>query len=327
MVVRFKCIGARKHFDKSLSSQFLIESVPRFYGDHIANSLRRLLYTQIQGLAVVAIEINESEGYRTPFCSIQGLTGTIRDLIANLKNITLKSSIPLLNLANGERIEGLLEAKGVGIVTARRFLFPRGYSVINKSHYITTINNNSKIFKVKLIFECGVGSKYLTKPEKSRFPSHYFVVEPVVFRPVIKVGYFISPSLRYPFSHLCSIMLFVTTDGSVEPILVLSLCTRLLVDISRQFYTASLNCKLETTNQKQDSTLEKRVQDYSLIGINTLKLSVRVYNALRKANIETLDDLLQCSKEKLLSIKGIGPKTLNEVTIQLQKNFGHDLSS
>ncbi|MDJ0730507.1 MAG: DNA-directed RNA polymerase subunit alpha [Crocosphaera sp.] len=300
---QIECIESKTQKNQSQYSKFVLEPLERGQGTTVGNALRRVLLANLEGTAVTAIRIG---GVNHEFATIPGVREDVLEIMLNMKEIVLKSYTDQPQI-------GRLVASGAAHITAGQFDLPSEVEVVNPTQPIATLTEGAKL-EMEFRIEKGVG--YVPVERASDEPTALdFLQIDAVFMPVTKVNYSVESIRGEEGEAKDRLMLEIWTNGSFNPKEALSKAAEILVDLFNP---------LKDLNQ-----LETAVPEYpdeenpqSQIPIEELQLSVRAYNCLKRAQINTVADLLDYSQEDLLEIKNFGQKSAEEVIEALQKRLG-----
>ena len=306
MELKFKYIKSSIEESGHSVGHFLISNLSPGQGLTIGNALRRVLLSNIEGIAITAIRI---PGASHEFSTIPGMREDILELLLNLKQVILKSETKDL-------ISGKIRLEGPGIITANSIKFDSEVKIINPNQYIATIATNTKI-DLDIIAEQGIGYRFGDQSEQ-----HYrdFLNIDAIFMPVLKVNYSINNVYLSYNKTTESLILEITTNGSITPEKALSEAAQ------------NLMLWFSTLTQEKDLTLENsKIQQSPLppeiILIEELQLPVRAYNCLKRSGINSVDELLKYSQEDIKEIKNFGKKSAEEVFQALKIKFNIVLPS
>jgi DNA-directed RNA polymerase subunit alpha len=301
-----KCLKSEKIQSGACHGQFVINSLRSGQGITIGNQLRRVLLGDLGGVAISAVRI---AGITHEFSTIPGVREDILEILLNLKGIVLKSKLTNTQF-------GRLKIQGPSIVTADLIQLPAGLEVINPNHYIATISTTN-ILEIEFKFEYGTGYK---------LSNHAFVEEDdnylqldTIFMPIQKVDFKIENVYDHANKSSERLLLDIWTNGSISPSEALESAAQIIIDL----FLLLLNNK--NTTEKNPLDLKNQsinIEPYTNIAIEELQLSVRAYNCLKKAQINTVGDLLQYSPEKLQELKNFGRKSADEVFSTLKNKLG-----
>lgn len=306
MELKFKYIKSSIEESGHFVGHFLMSNLSPGQGLTIGNALRRVLLSNIEGIAITAIRI---PGASHEFSTIPGMREDILELLLNLKQVILKSETKDL-------ISGKIRLEGPGIITANSIKFDSEVKIINPNQYIATIATNTKI-DLDIIAEQGIGYRFGDQSEQ-----HYrdFLNIDAIFMPVLKVNYSINNVYLSYNKTTESLILEITTNGSITPEKALSEAAQ------------NLMLWFSTLTQEKDLTLENsKIQKSPLppeiILIEELQLPVRAYNCLKRSGINSVDELLKYSQEDIKEIKNFGKKSAEEVFQALKIKFNIVLPS
>jgi DNA-directed RNA polymerase subunit alpha len=304
--ISIKCLKSEKIQSGACHGQFVINSLQVGQGITIGNQLRRVLLGDLGGVAISAVRI---AGVTHEFSTIPGVREDILEILLNLKGIIFKSK-------NQEIQFGRLKVQGPSVLTADLIQLPSDLEVVNPNHYIATIST-SNILEIEFKFKYGTGYRLATQTFLDE-ADNYLQLD-TVFMPVQKVDFKIENV--YDTANNISERLFIDiwTNGSISPNNALESAAQIIIDL----FTLLINNKNINDNNKLEFTTESiSIEPYTNIAIEELQLSVRAYNCLKKAQINTVGDLLQYSPEKLQELKNFGRKSADEVFSTLKNKLG-----
>ena len=304
--ISIKCLKSEKIESGSCHGQFLINSLKLGQGITIGNQLRRVLLGDLGGVAITAVRI---AGISHEFSIIPGVREDILEILLNLKGVILKSQTKDVQF-------GRLKVQGPSVITADSIQLPSDLEIVNPNHYIATIST-SNIIEIEFKFEYGTGYR-LADQTFSNDDENYLQLD-TIFMPIQKVDFKIENI--YDTSNNVSerLLLNIFTNGSLSPTEAFESAAQIIIDL----YLLLLNNKtINDSNQLNLETRSPSIEPYTNIAIEELQLSVRAYNCLKKAQINTVGDLLQYSPEKLQELKNFGRKSANEVFSTLKNKLG-----
>jgi len=305
-----KCLNSEKIQSGACHGQFVVNSLKPGQGITIGNQLRRVLLGDLGGMAVSAVRI---AGVTHEFSTIPGVREDILEILLNLKGIVLRSQTKKTQF-------GRLKVQGPNVVTADSIQLPDDLKIINPNHYIATLSTSS-ILEIEFKFEYGTGYKLAAQTFLEE-DENYLQLD-TIFMPVQKVDFKIENV--YDSSNDISERLFldIWTNGSISPTEALESASQIIIDL----FAALIHNTDNTENNQVDSKSEAiSIEPYNNIAIEELQLSVRAYNCLKKAKINTVGDLLQYSPEKLQELKNFGRKSADEVFSTLKNKLGISLT-
>jgi DNA-directed RNA polymerase subunit alpha len=302
---QIQCLNSKVENTTSSLAKFCIEPLKKGQGVTIGNALRRVLLSDLSGLAIVGVRISNVSH---EFSTIPDLKEDVIEILLNLKQIIFKGRLV-------EPVIAKLIFQGPGIVTAQDIELPDGLELVEPCQYITTLTGKTNL-EMEVLIEAGQGYS-VSEQFINRLPKGFLAVD-AIFMPVRKVNFFVETSRNSSFSIIESLILEVTTDGSIQPTDAISNASAILENIF-----ASLTIKDDTSPPAQIVIEESEVQnEFDNILLEELELSVRAYNCLKRANVHNVSDLLKYSKEDLLEFKNFGQKSSDEVCESLQRRFG-----
>jgi len=301
-----KCIKSETSESGTMYGQFLIDSLNCGQGITFGNLLRRILLGDLGGTSITAVRI---AGIRDEFSVITGVREDILEILLNLKGIILKSSTL-------EPQFGRLKVQGPAVLTANLIELPSTLEVVNPNHYIATIST-SNLLEIEFKFEYGTG--YRLADQTFHHKNEDFLQMDAIFMPVQKVDFKIETIYDNTDEASDRLILNIWTNGSISPEDAIYEASQLVID----FFNSLMENKV--TQKIQDSTVsvvEPSLDPHTNIAIEELQLSVRAYNCLKRAQINTIGDLLEYSPEKLQELKNFGKKSADEVFMTLKNKLG-----
>jgi DNA-directed RNA polymerase subunit alpha len=304
--ISIKCLNSNKIESGACHEQFLINNLKPGQGITIGNQFRRVLLNDIGGVAITAVRI---AGVSHEFSTIPGVREDILEILLNLKGIVLRSDSQSSQF-------GRLKIQGPTVVTADLIQLPSNIELINPNHYLMTISTSS-VIEIEFKFEYGTGYK-LADQTLLEEDDHYLQLD-TIFMPVQKVDFKIENIYDDDNNVQERLFLDVWTNGSILPNEALKLASQVTIDL---FTSLLENKDTNKENKIKPKTESLNIEPYTNIAIEELQLSVRAYNCLKKAQINTVGDLLQYSPEKLQELKNFGRKSAEEVFSILKNKLG-----
>ena len=303
MTYKIDCVELKTNEFNEQYGKFIFESLERGQSITLGNSLRRILLSDLTGLAIVALRI---AGINNEFSSIPGVLEDVLEIILNIKEIVLKGSID-------QPVLGRLKVDGPKIITAGLIEISQ-VNIVNPNHYIATISDNSVL---EMEFKIESGKNYrLTDSKNVNDPIDFLQID-AIFMPVRKVNYKIEQVDFYSNSYKEILILEIWTDGSISPSEALVSSGKILQTLLEPL----INNNFQTV-RSEPSEKEKKLTE---IPIEELNLSARAYNGLKRAQINYVGDLLKYSVEDLKEIKNFGQKSIEELVLALKTLFGINL--
>lgn len=301
---QIECTESKITNNREQYGHFIIEPLQKGQGITIGNSLRRTILSDIQGAAIVAVRI---AGINHEFSTITGVKEDILEILLNLKEVVVKS------YSKDPQI-GRVRIQGPAVVTTGLFELPQEIELIDPKQYIATVCNNT-IFEMEFRIERGKGYRLMSKGIDNK--SVDFLQIDAVFMPTKKINYSIEEKQINITTIEEKLSLEIWTNGSISPQEALSEGANILTNLFHPLTNISFTSRDKIDNQK-----EKQINQ---ISIEELQLSVRAYNCLKRAQINSIADLLDYSQEELLEIKNFGHKSAEEVIEALKKRLGIQL--
>lgn len=304
--ISIKCLKSDKIESGACHGQFLINALKPGQGITIGNQLRRVLLSDLGGVAITAVRI---AGISHEFSTIPGVREDILEILLNLKGVVLQGDSDSSQF-------GRLKIQGPAVVTADLIQLPSNLKLINPNHYIMTIST-ANIIEIEFKFEYGVGYKLASQTLLDE-DENYLQLD-TVFMPVQKVDFKIENVYDTANNITERLFLDIWTNGSILPDEALKSAAQITIDL---FTLLLENQDKNENNQLKAKPQSISIEPYTNIAIEELQLSVRAYNCLKKAQINTVGDLLQYSPEKLQELKNFGRKSAAEVFSTLKNKLG-----
>jgi len=294
--------------------KFVVEPLERGYGVTLGNALRRVLLSSLRGAAITSIRI---DGVLHEFATIPGVREDTTDLILNLKDLAIRVH------GNGAEPRILrIDKRGEGEITGADIQAPEDVEIVNPEVHIATLSDENASLTMEMTVEVNTG--YIP-PEKHERYKHQIGVIPVgsSFTPVKKVNFSIEGTRVGSRSDYERLTLEIWTNGTIAPSEALSSAARILDGYVRLFFEVDTEQVVRLDEQALFPARagEPKAPDAR---IEELDFSVRTYNCLKKANIQTVADLVQTTEDDLMSIRNFGRKSLQEVVDKLAQ-FGLSL--
>ena len=298
--------------------RFVLQPLERGYGVTIGNSFRRVLLSSLPGTAITAVKI---AGVDHEYASLDGVSEDIYNIILNLKGVRFKQVEQSSGVIN-------VQVKGPGTFTAGNINDATAeFEVLNTDHHIATLSEGSSI-EIELRLSRGKG--YLTSEETGAEEETDISVIPVdaIFTPIKSVKYNVENVRVGQRTDYEKLVMEVVTDGSVNPKEALTIAGKILKDHIEKFITEKID---EPFKQEEDEVDSEKLRVASLLktSIEDLNLSVRAYNCLKSANINSIGELVSKNESELLKFRNFGRKSLAELTEVIEEKnlqFGMDVS-
>ncbi len=288
--------------------RFVVEPLERGYGTTLGNSLRRIMLSSLPGAAVSQVKI---DGVLHEFSSIPGVKEDVTEIIMNIKNLALKNTS-----ATNEPKIAYIEFEGEGVVTAADIQVDPDIQILNPDLVIATLNGgvDSKLY-MELTITKGRGYVSADKNKSEEVPIGVIAVDSI-YTPVERVNLTIENTRVGQITDYDKLTLDVYTNGTLEPDEAVSLAAKVLSEHLNLFIDLSENAKTaEVMIEKEDNAKEKVLE----MNIDELELSVRSYNCLKRAGINTVEELTNRTPEDMMKVRNLGRKSLEEVLAKLKE--------
>ncbi len=296
---RIECI--EKPGDSSYG-KCVVEPLERGYGTTLGNSLRRILLSSLPGTAVTSIKI---AGVQHEFTSIPGVKEDVTEIVLNIKGIIAKL------YSEGTKTV-YIEASGEGVVTAGDIKADSEVEILNPDHPIATLGPDATL-NMELTLAHGRG---YVPAERNKTPQTVIGVIPVdsVYTPVRKVNYTVENTRVKDLTDFDKLTLEVWTNGTIAARDAVSLGARILCDHFMLFTDLSETMGSKSTVVEKSPDIRDKVLEMT---IEELDLSVRSFNCLKRANINTVEDLISKTEDEMMKVRNLGRKSLEEVMNKL----------
>lgn len=303
---RIECIEMSKD---NTYGKFVVEPLERGYGITLGNSLRRILLSSLPGAAVTSVKI---EGVLHEFSTLPGVVEDTTEIILNLKKLAMK-------MHSDEPKTVRIEAQGECVVTAGDIIHDGDIEIVNPDAHIATLDVDGKLF-MEMTVERGRG---YVPAEKNKKPGQPIGIIPIdsIFSPVRRVNFHVQDTRVGQRTDYDKLTLEVWTNGTIKPDEAASLGAKILSEHLMLFIelTERTN-EVEIMVEKEEEEKEKVME----MAIEELDLSVRSYNCLKRAGINTVQELIQKTPEDMMKVRNLGKKSLEEVEQKL-KSLGLSL--
>ena len=295
--------------------RFVVEPLERGYGITLGNSLRRIMLSSLPGAAVSQVKI---EGVLHEFSSIPGVKEDVTEIIMNLKSLAIKDSS-----TSNEPKTAYIEYEGEGVVRASDIQVDSDIEIINKDQVIATLSGGKdcKLY-MEITITKGRGYVSADKNKHEDLPIGVIAVDSI-YTPVERVNLTVENTRVGQITDFDKLTLDVYTNGTLEPDEAVSLAAKVLSEHLKLFIDLSENAKsAEVMIEKEDDEKEKVLE----MSIDELELSVRSYNCLKRAGINTVEELTNKTSDDMMKVRNLGRKSLEEVLAKL-KELGLELNS
>jgi DNA-directed RNA polymerase subunit alpha len=301
-------IEVKEYVESDHYGKFVIEPFERGFGTTIGNALRRVLLSSLPGAAVYSIKI---DNVYHEFTAISGVEDDVTTIILNIKDLVLKIS------DENEVYTLQLNEKGPKVVTAGDIYCPANVEVLNKNHVITTLEEGGEL---KMEMKARVGRGYVSADtNKQLYAGSSFGVGTIftdaVYTPIEKVSYMVEPTRVGQDTKYDRLIMEITTNGAITPQMSLSLASKILTD-HLDIFTNIQESVLDMDSVMKDGTSDANNKGLVMM-IEDLDLSVRSYNCLKRAGIQTVEELTMRTEEDMMRVRNLGKKSLKEVKDKL----------
>ena len=316
MELKIKTVNTTTDSDGSQYGKFVIEPLSKGFGNTIGNSLRRVLLSSLEGTAVTSARI---EGITHEYTAIPGVLEDVIDVMLNLKGLVIKTD-------SKEPQHLRLDIDTAGPVLASDIQLPAGVKVVNPDWLICTIADGGS-FHADIVVETGKGYVAHDVPRDAKAGASIDMLPiDAAFMPIRRVAYNVEPTRVGDSIDFDKVTLEIWSNGSIDVTTALSQSAQLLIDHFMQI--AAISGQPVVVNQPSqvvEDTKDEAEEPTTSITIEELELSVRAYNCLKRASINSMAELLKKSENDLLNIKNFGKKSSDEVIERLH-HFGLDLA-
>ena len=292
--------------------RFVVEPLDRGFGITLGNSLRRVLLSSLPGVAVTSIKI---DGVQHEFSTIEGVKEDVTEIILNIKGLIAK-----LHADTAKKI--YIEAEGPCVVTAASIKADSEVEILNPDMYIATLDSGAKL-NMEMTLDKGRG---YVPADQNRPAQNVIGVIPVdsIYTPVLKANFTVDNTRVGNVTDKGKLTLEVWTDGSIRANEAVSMSAKVLIEHLELFLDLTEGaCEGESIMAEKTDNEKEKVLDLT---IDELDLSVRSFNCLKRAGINTVEDLINKSEEDMMKVRNLGRKSLEEVIAKLN-SFGFTLKN
>ena len=290
--------------------RFICEPLERGYGTTLGNSLRRIMLSSLPGTAVSQVRI---DGVLHEFSSIEGVKEDVTEIIMNIKSLSIKNTGPI-----NETKTAIIDFEGEGVVTAADIKCDPDIEIINKDQVIATLSKG-KLY-IELTIQNGRGYVSSDKNKDEELPIGVIAIDSL-YTPVERVNLLVENTRVGQITDYDKLILDVYTNGALAPDEAVSLAAKVFSEHLNFFINLSENAKsAEVMVEKEEDDKEKALE----MNIDELELSVRSYNCLKRAGINTVEELCNKTPEDMMKVRNLGRKSLEEVLAKL-KELGLEL--
>ena len=294
--------------------RFVVEPLERGYGITLGNSLRRIMLSSLPGSAISQVKI---DGVLHEFSSIPGVKEDVTEIILNLKKLAICN-----NSSTGEPKVAYIEYEGEGVVTGADIKADQDIEIMNPGQVIAHLSGGADCkLNMELIITNGRGYVSADKNKSDSVPIGVIAIDSI-YTPVERVNMSVENTRVGQVTDFDKLTLDVFTNGTLAPDVAVSLAAKVLSEHLNLFIDLSENAKTaEIMIEKEDNEKEKVLE----MNIDELELSVRSYNCLKRAGINTVEELINRTPEDMMKVRNLGRKSLDEVLAKL-KELGLELN-
>lgn len=291
--------------DDANYGKFIVEPLERGYGTTLGNSLRRILLSSLPGAAVTSVKI---DGILHEFSTIPGAKEDVTEIILNLKKLAVRLS----GAESTKRV--IINAVGPKEVTAADIISDADMEIFNPDIHIATLEENAS-----LVMEINLANgRGYVPAEQNKTESTPIAVIPVdsIFTPVAKVNFTVENTRVGQVTDYDKLILEIWTDGSITPEEGVSIGAKIMQEHLNLFVqltddTESMEIMVEKEEDQKEKALEMTIEE--------LELSVRSFNCLKRAAINTVEELTHKSEDDMMKVRNLGKKSLDEVKLKLEE--------
>ena len=294
--------------DDKKFGRFVCEPLERGYGLTLGNSLRRIMLSSLPGTAVSQVKI---DGVLHEFSSIPFVKEDVTEIIMNIKSLCIRN-----NSSSNEPKTAFIDFEGEGVVTAADIQCDSDIEILNKDQVIATISGGSTRFSMELTITNGRGYVSAEKNKAQEDLPIGVISVDSIYTPVERVNTHVENTRVGQMTDYDKLTLDVFTNGTLAPDEAVSLASKVLSEHLSLFIDLSENArKVEVMSEKKSDEKEKVLE----MNIDELELSVRSYNCLKRAGINTVEELINKSPEDMMKVRNLGKKSLEEVLDKLKE--------
>ena len=283
--------------------KFVVEPLERGYGTTLGNSLRRVMLASLPGAAITSIDI---DGVLHEFSTVEGVTEDVTQIVLNLKKVALK-----IESEDAKNLE--LDVKGPAEVTAADIQADGDVTILNPGLHIATVADGAELH-MRMTADTGRGYNS-ADVNKARMDLAIGVL-PIdsIYTPIERVNYTVENTRVGQSNDYDKLTLDVWTDGSLTPTEAISLAAKILTSHLTMFVNLTQEAQDAQVMVEREETHQEKVLDKT---IEELDLSVRSYNCLKRADIQTVKDLTERTEADMMKVRNLGQKSLEEIKLKL----------
>ncbi|MEZ4357561.1 MAG: DNA-directed RNA polymerase subunit alpha [Eubacteriales bacterium] len=283
-------------------AKFVVEPLERGFGTTLGNSLRRVLLSCLPGAAVTSVKI---DNVLHEFSTIEGVREDVVNIVLNLKQLVVR-------MYSDQQKTLIIDAHGPKDVTAADIVCDSEVEIVNPELTIATLGENANLY-MEITVDKGRGYVMADKSSQENLPIGIIPIDSI-YTPIKKVNFNVENTRVGQITDYDKLSLEVWTNGSVMPDEAVSLAARILNEHLMQFVNLNKTVDMGEIMVEKESNTKEKVLDTT---IEELDLSVRSYNCLKRAGINTVQELLQRNEEEMMKVRNLGRKSLEEVLVKL----------
>ncbi|MBQ6637423.1 MAG: DNA-directed RNA polymerase subunit alpha [Lachnospiraceae bacterium] len=294
--------------DDGKYGKFVVEPLERGYGITLGNSLRRIMLASLPGAAVSQIKI---EGVLHELSPIPGVKEDVAEIIMNIKNLAIK-----VDSDSDEPKRAYIEYEGEGVIKASDIHVDSDVQIMNPNQVIATLSGGKETrFYMEMLITRGRGYVSADRNKGDNFPVGNIAVDSI-YTPVERVNMNVENTRVGQMTDYDKLTLEVYTNGAINPGEAVSLAAKVLSEHLKLFINLSESGREAVVmNEREDDEKEKVL----VMNIDELELSVRSYNCLKRANINTVEELISKTQDEMMKVRNLGRKSLDEVVAKLNE--------
>ena len=294
---KIECVEKRIGYGR-----FVVEPLERGFGTTLGNSLRRVLLSSLPGVAVTSVKI---DGVLHEFSTVEGVKEDVTEIILNLKELCVR-------LHSNDPKKVTIDASGEGEVTAGDILPDSDVEIINPELHIATLDKNARLH-MEIMLDHGRGYVSADKNKRVGMSIGEIAVDSI-YTPIEKVNFYVEDTRVGSSTDFDKLTLEIWTSGSIEPDEAVSHAAKILTEHLSLFTNLTDHIPGEVIMVEKEEDKKEKILEMT---IEELDLSVRSYNCLKRAGINTVDELVQRNEEEMMKVRNLGRKSLEEVQQKL----------
>jgi len=283
----------------SKQASIVVEPLPQGYGLTLGNSLRRVLLSSLPGAAITQAKI---DGIQHEYSTIKGAKEDVVEILLNLKKVRL-------TIEGDKSVKLELEAKGPGEIRAKDIEVPAGVKITNPDLYIVSLAEKAKL-SMEMTAEKGQG--FLPVESRKSLGIGRIPLD-ATFSPILRVNYKVEPIRVGQVTNFDKLTIFITTDGTISPSEAVRDASKILQD----YFAILVEQRKQPIRVQEPPALAAKISKSA--SVEELELSTRVTNALKNANIDTVEKLIETPKEELVKLKNMGAKSISDIEEKLKE--------